>query len=479
MRNWTLKNWIGSAILFLGIAIIAYLFSKQQLVLGLAFSMIPLLLLVVMISLDNPYWGMIILFTENYFIMGIGRYLPVSGIGVLTDALLFYILFSCVTRTIFNNDIQWKRAVNGATFLFGLWFLYCIFELANPTAMTTAWLASFRSLNLYPFLVCLLASIIFDKFKNLKTIITLLSVFLILAFLKVMMQKSFGFDSAEWRWLHQGDNAKTHLLASGTRYFSFFTDAGNFGSSMAFGFVVFSVLTLNTKDRIKKIYFLAVALLAILAMFISGTRGALAVPAAGFVLLLVLLKQIKIIIPSALVMALVVFLLMFTTIGNGNQQIRRMRTAFDPQEASLMVRKENQKRLSDYMKTRPFGEGIGLSGVDAKRFDPNRLTTNIPNDSSYVKIWVETGVVGLILYLAIHLSIIGYSAYNIMFRIKNQELKGYLMAITCGIFGLLASAYGNAFFTQYPNGMLVPFLYAFIFAGPTFDKELENKFLNS
>lgn len=479
MRNWSLKKWIGFAILVIGVTIITYLFSKQQLVFGLAFSIIPVLLLVVMISLDNPYWGMIILFTENYFIMGIARYLPVSGIGVLTDALIFYIIFSCVLRTLFNNDVQWNKAVNGASLLFGIWFIYCIFELINPTAVTNAWLASFRSLNLYPFMVCILSSMIFNKYKNLKTVITLLSVFVFFAFLKVMIQKTFGFDSAEWRWLHQGDNAKTHLLASGTRYFSFFTDAGNFGSSMAFGFVVFSIVGLYTKNTLKRMYFLLVAVLALLAMFISGTRGALAVPAAGFVLLLILLKQIKIIIPSAVVMALLIFILMFTTIGNGNPQIRRMRTAFDPQEASLMVRKENQKRLSDYMKTRPFGEGIGLSGVDAKRFDPNRLTTNIPNDSSYVKIWVETGVTGLILFLAIHLSIIGYSAYNIMFRIKNQELKGLLTAVTCGVFGLLASAYGNAFFTQYPNGMLVAFIYSFIFAGPSFDKELDNKILKT
>jgi len=31
-----------------------------------------------------------------------------------------------------------------------------------------------------------------------------------------------------------------------------------------------------------------------------------------------------------------------TTIGQGNAEIRRMRTAFDPNEASLQVRLENQ-----------------------------------------------------------------------------------------------------------------------------------------
>lgn len=78
--------------------------------------------------------------------------------------------------------------------------------------------------------------------------------------------------------------------------------------------------------------------------------------------------------------------------------IRRMRTTFRPtQDASFNVRKENQKKLALYLKDKPFGEGLGLSGGNARRFS-SRLTANIPNDSTYVKIWVETGIVGLILF---------------------------------------------------------------------------------
>ena len=132
-----------------------------------------------------------------------------------------------------------------------------------------------------------------------------------------------------------------------------------------------------------------------------------------------------------------------------------MRTAFRPTEdASYMVRKENQKRLGEYLKGRPFGEGLGLGGVEAMKYG-NRLTTLSPHDSFYVKLWMETGIVGLMLYLAIYVSALLRGCYLIMFRIKNDELRGMLTAIAYGIFGMMVSAYGNAFFGQFPTGFII------------------------
>lgn len=96
--------------------------------------------------------------------------------------------------------------------------------------------------------------------------------------------------------------------------------------------------------------------------------------------------------------------------------IRRMRTAFRPnKDASYLVRKQNQKKLAEYLRNRPFGEGLGLGGVEARRFG-SRLTTTIPNDSTYVKIWTETGVVGILLYLLIYAGSLLWGCYCIMFK---------------------------------------------------------------
>lgn len=58
-------------------------------------------------------------------------------------------------------------------------------------------------------------------------------------------------------------------------------------------------------------------------------------------------------------------------------------------------------------------------------------------------------------FLIIYVSALLRGCYLIMFRIKNNELRGILTAIACGIFGMMISAYGNAFFGQFPTGFII------------------------
>ena len=164
-----------------------------------------------------------------------------------------------------------------------------------------------------------------------------------------------------------------------------------------------------------------------------------------------------------------------TYIGESNTSIRRMRTAFRPTEdASYIVRKENQKKLAEYLKYKPFGEGLGLGGVEARKYG-SRLTTLIPHDSFYVKTWMETGIVGLVLFLIIYVSALLRGCYLIMFRIKNNELRGILTAIACGIFGMMISAYGNAFFGQFPTGFIIILFLSVLINGEHIDQLLTEK----
>jgi len=43
----------------------------------------------------------------------------------------------------------------------------------------------------------------------------------------------------------------------------------------------------------------------------------------------------------------------------------------------------------------------------------------------------------------------------------------------CGFAGILTSSYGNAIFLQYPTGIIMYMIQAFIFMGLYYDKELE------
>lgn len=59
-------------------------------------------------------------------------------------------------------------------------------------------------------------------------------------------QKNKGFDSTELAWLW-AYGARTHFIHSGIRYFSFFTDAAIFGSTMGLSCTTFFLSALYSK----------------------------------------------------------------------------------------------------------------------------------------------------------------------------------------------------------------------------------------
>ena len=178
-------------------------------------------------------------------------------------------------------------------------------------------------------------------------------------------------------------------------------------------------------------------------------------------------------ITGGFILVFAFFFFNYTNIGESNSLIRRMRSAFNFEDSSLQVRLENQEKMKDYMITKPFGVGLGLGGGKAKRFKPDAYMSQIPTDSWMVMIWVETGIVGVILYLSLILILLYKCARISMFKIKNKELKGILFAFIAGIFGILVSSYGNEVLS-YPNGIIIFTMMALIFAAPYYDKEITN-----
>ena len=146
-----------------------------------------------------------------------------------------------------------------------------------------------------------------------------------------------------------------------------------------------------------------------------------------------------------------------------------MRSAFNiTEDASFLVRKQNQEKMRVFMNDHPFGVGIG----EAKRAEPGDYLYQLPTDTSLVFVWVETGVVGLSIFLSIFLVTFLKGTYDIWFRIDNRQLRGLLSALLGGVAGMLVSSYGNEMLQQFPNGPIVYMSMAFIFMGPKLDKEI-------
>ena len=207
--------------------------------------------------------------------------------------------------------------------------------------------------------------------------------------------------------------------------------------------LAFSVLTLIAVAKI------------LMQRFMGFDLSAMIVPLAGLAIYTILSKNFKAMAIGGVTLVGVYVFFAFTYIGEGNALIRRMRTAFRPTEdASFQVRMHNQAALREYLKDKPFGEGVGLGGVENRKY-AYRVTTMIPHDSWYVKIWMETGIVGLILYVGTLVAVMLKCSHIVMYKIKDRELRGYIIAMLCGTFGLMVSAYGNAFLGQFPTMLLM------------------------
>jgi len=357
--------------------------------------------------------------------------------------------------------------------LAGIWYLYAVFQLFNPEAVSrVAWFYAMRGVAFYMFLTVPLVFILFNKKKDIDLFLKIWAILSILGTLKGIMQKYFGVDPFEQAWLDEG-NYKTHVLFGKLRVFSFYSDAGQFGASQGLTGVVFLILSFNNGISQKlKIFYRVAAILGFYGLLISGTRGAMAVPVMGFALYIVLRKNFKVMIVGAVLVIGIVVFFKYTTIGQGNYSIRRMRTAFNPTEdASFLVRRANQKKLATYLASRPFGGGIGSAGNWGLRFTPNTFLANTPTDSWYVMIWAEQGIVGLILHLAILLYILAKSMYIILFKIRSSNIHNILCAFTSGYFGILVASYGNGVLGQMPTGLLIYTGMAYMFLGPKLDKE--------
>lgn len=466
---------IGLIALIMGVMVVAM--TRYGLFVGISLAIVPFALIGFLSILYSPFVSFVALFLANYFVITIMRYTLLSGLSVFIDVLIVFTFLSFALNRTFTKErylipqLSQNRINKGVIFASLIWAVYCCLEILNPSAMVSQWILS-RGISLYLFLFVVLTMIVFNSFKKLEMILFILSGLTLIGVAKTAMQQYLGFDFAERIALAQG-LASTHLLASGVRYFSIYASAGISGAIMGHALVVFGIVAIYTKSRIKQIYFIFVSLSALYAMLVSGTRGALVIPVAGFILFSILSKQLRLMLPTLAVTVFIYVFLSMTTIGQGVYVIRRARTIFNPEEASLMVRLENQKKFAVYLANKPFGEGLGLSGVDVKGVPP-RFTTSIPTDSWYVKIWVETGIVGLSLHIAILAYILLHGCYLIFFKLKNQYLRGMLIALHCGTFGILIASYGNQVLGQFPVVMIVYMSMALVFMGPFFDKEFSN-----
>ena len=388
----------------------------------------------------------------NYFIQFKNITLPVPM--SLPNEMLELLLLALAIIDV--SELKLERTLNVMFACLIVWSAYCTLEVLNDTCRLGidigGWYTSARLMAFQLVYAFLVFTLYITTPKILLKYLVIWGIFALFAVFWVWKQQNIGFTDAENSWI-QTRGRLTHILQGGSliRYFSIYSDAANYGIGIASTAVAFVIFGITSKIKKYRYFFLITGIACIWGMFPSGTRTATACLGAGFMAYIFLSKSAKIAVPFSIFFGIAFFILAFTNIGNGNSQIRRMRSAFDPNDASANVRKMNQTAMKRYMKEAPWGIGmhIGYSNVP----DNNKYAymSTVPPDSEYVFIWIHTGEIGITVFLITTAIMLLGACWTVLFRINSPSLRGIGAGMCCAFVSQQLGGYGNQVLMQFPN----------------------------
>ena len=465
---------VMAVVFILAAVMIAYSCAHQNWLIALALGIGPVLLILAVSSIKSIQLSFYVLIIVSYFLPLFARYMDYSGrniqFGLIMDAMIMAVFFVVLVQ-ILSKQISFKHVRGEPVFYAFIWLFFCVFEGANLLSSTEAWMKSIRNMAVYFVAIIFLAEVAFSDFKYVKHFLVIWAVLSWCTILYTFKQKYIGFSVLDKFFLYAQKGYITHIINSGVRYFSIFSDAANMGAAMGVTMTVYIIAGLSEPKKALKWFYFITALGSMMALLFSGTRSALAVPFCGLAVYCLVSKRYK---RVALIVAFIVsvfIFLNFTTIGDGNSVIRRARSVFNHDDASYQVRLDNRAKPVEYMKDKPLGYGVGLSGGHAAQFgDQYYEISQIATDSWFVQLWVETGEVGLVIYFLIIGVLLIRGMYIVRFKLKDDQVTGYMTALLCGFTGLFVMSSNNQVLAQIPNGILAYASIAIIFLGPHYDK---------
>ena len=432
----------------------------------------PLLVLAVISAFHYRMLVFWVLIIVNAFLQN-KNFVPPGPMSLYNEALEIILLALAIIDV---QNSHFERVGNIMLFALMIWCGYCTLQVLNDTCGlgidVGAWYTGARLMAFQIMYAFLVYSIYISKPDILTKYLLLWGATALIASYWVWKQKYIGFTPAESSFLY-GRGRQTHLLQGGSliRYFSLYSDAANFGIGIASTAVAFLIFGITVKIRKYKLYFLLVGFACAWAMFQSGTRTATFCLIAGFMAYIFLSKSFKIAVTVSILFAFFVFILAFTNIGEGNQQIRRMRSAFNKDDASANVRTINQEAMKKYMKEAPFGIGIAQGYGSVPANNKYAYMSTIPADSEYVYIWLRTGEVGITIFLICTAIMWLGACWIVMFRISNRSLVGIGAGMCCAFVSFQLGGYGNQVLMQFPNCLQFYGGLTIVYVLPFFEKE--------
>jgi hypothetical protein len=455
LSEYTHENGGRVALLFLLFALAIYEFINAGFNAFAVICLSPLAILFCYVAFKWKmaiFWALIVI---NWFIMNRNFNIPFPK--SLADELLELVLIAIAIIDV-RHSPHFGRAWNFMLFAAMIWMGLCILEIFNDTCGLglnfNAWFTGVRLMALHFIWIILVISLYVSNPIVLITYIRVWAVLSLISAFWTWKMINIGFTETEQSWLYNSGYV-THILNGGTliRYWSTFNDAAAYGCNASASAIAFLIFGITSKLRIDKLFFFITFVAVTWGMFQSGTRTAIITMIAGFIVFLFLSRSTKILIPSVIIGGFFLIILIFTNIGNSNQQMRRMRSAFKKNDASATVRDVNKASIAKYMKDAPWGIGIGMMSDNIPANNKFRKLSEIPPDSEYVFIWVRTGPIGVTVFTCCMVMMLLGGCIIVLFRLKSPSLIGIGGGLCAAFVSIHLGGYVNQVLYIYPNGL--------------------------
>lgn len=375
------------------------------------------------------------------------KILPIPVVSSFWDEALLIILMAFT----FGAFLQTNRTMPGIKHLLSAFFVLGLALMVTDMANWEASVEGFRSVYQY-IIAFLMGFYLLKSVDDLDKFLKGLTLIGFFAAVVGVMQVVIGVKTPE-SWVQEGE-------AITTRAFSFVTSPNVLGSYMALIAPVAAGLFMKATSRKEKWVWVLVTLTTLLALLLTGSRGAwFALAFALFICFYIWNKRIAGYLVLAGIIGLVALFFVPESVPMVGTVKNRIFTLFTPEyfeSSSQGGRVGRWGEAYDKMRIEPlFGVGLGHHGgaVASRHFG------TIYSDSYFFKSLAEYGLIGIILLISLVVSMLKYGAGLVS---KLQGSPHFFSVL--GLFGgLIAVATHNLV----ENIFEVPFmaLYFWLFGG--------------
>lgn len=443
-------SWGYCLFLFLALSL-SWFIGQHEASFAWAVLGMSILIPALIISFFHLRIGILLLLVVAFGVMGAKRLSGDLPLGMLIDAWLVVLglgLFYRQTRL-----RNWKFLHHPLTWMVVAWGLYCALEFLNPWSRAElGWLHACRPLAGW-LLLYVVALYTLKRPRHVMLIHRWWVLMAIVAALYGIWQHFFGLSEREFLWVLE-DERRFDQLFLGDRYriFSFFSDPAVLAMVTSSTAVLVMVLGWRPGASLRRRGIAAgVAMLLAGVTYLTGSKLALLLLPVGLIFYAILSLRRGALIASGIAllsMALILWLPIQHPVWIDFQE-SVLPTSWD----GFQIRSQNQSWVQPFIWEHPIGAGFGKTGVTGERFAPDVWLSQFPPDSAYVRIAVEAGWIGLLLYLGLMFTVL-WTGIRGLFRTYSVRLKAWYHAYLTFVFLVIVANFFQEVTTQLPTGIM-------------------------